>query len=226
MLAADSFRALGAAGILLAASNPAWAGDPAPPACFDEDVLHHVREQFEIYGPRSSSREYFGFIYRKGDRIDSAVTRGFDCRGQTDCVVNTAFALARIPKGAKVLGEWHTHPGFQESDTLTPEDVTGAQANRHVRCYTAFYSNPDGDIYRWTLDAPTVPAAMASRIRVGNYRDPDRRADSDPANHSRVADAAIIAAPGFPGTSCLSTNTSVRTAATATRYCKKSPTSP
>jgi len=196
------------------------------PACPRSEVLAHVQAQFRLYGPLSERREYFGFIYRSNGEVESSVAMGRVCGNNHVCGIKIAPAAKGIPAGAKVLGEWHTHPGFQESDTLTPEDVTGAQANRHVRCYTAFYSNPDGDIYRWTLDAPTVPAAMASRIRVGNYRDPDRRADSDPANHSRVADAAIIAAPGFPGTSCLSTNTSVRTAATATRYCKKSPTSP
>lgn len=157
---------------LMVVSLSACAGDATPTACFEDEVLLHVRAQFAIYGPRSTQYEYFGFIYRKDGRIDSAVTHDFDCRGQMDCVVNTAFALARIPKGAKVLGEWHTHPQFHASDALTMEDVQGAQANRHVRCYTAFYSTPDGDIYRWNLDARTVADAMASRTRVGNYRVP------------------------------------------------------
>lgn len=169
MSGAHAFRVLGATWILLVASVLARAGDATPAACFDDEVLLHVREQFATYGPRSSQYEYFGFIYRKDGRIESAVTHDFGCRGQRECVVNTAFALKRIPKGAKVLGEWHTHPHFHEADALSMEDVRGAQANRHIRCYTAFYSSHDGDIYRWNLDAPTVAAAMESRTRLGNY---------------------------------------------------------
>ncbi len=165
-----AFRVFGLAWILVAASLSARAGDATPAACFEDEVLFHVRAQFALYGPRSSQYEYFGFIYRKDGRVDSAVTRGSSCRDQTECVVNTGFARARIPKGAKVLGEWHTHPNFHESDALSMEDVRGAQANRHIRCYTAFYSSHDGDTYRWNLDAPTVAAAMASRTRIGNYR--------------------------------------------------------
>jgi hypothetical protein len=167
---ANVFRVLGSVWTLLAANPLALAGEATPAACFEDEVLLHVRTQFAIYGPRSSQYEYFGFIYRKDGRVDSAVTHDFGCRGQTECVVNTGFALKRIPKGAKVLGEWHTHPHFHGSDALSMEDVRGAQANRHIRCYTAFYSSPDGDIYRWNLDAPTVAAAMASRTRLGNYR--------------------------------------------------------
>lgn len=165
-----AFRVFGPAWILFAVSVSARAGDATPAACFEDEVLLHVREQFEIYGPRSSQYEYFGFIYRKDGRVDSAVTHDFGCRGQMECVVNTAFALRRVPKGAKVLGEWHTHPHFHEADLLSIEDVRGAQANRHIRCYTAFYSSADGDIYRWNLEAPTVAAAMESRTQLGNYR--------------------------------------------------------
>ena len=165
-----AFRVFGPVWILLAASLAARAGEATPTACFEDEVLLHVRAQFAFYGPRSSQYEYFGFIYRKDGRVESAVTHDFGCRGQMECVVNTAFALKRIPKGAKVLGEWHTHPHFHEADALSMEDVRGAQANRHIRCYTAFYSSHDGDIYRWDLDSPTVAVAMASRTWIGNYR--------------------------------------------------------
>jgi hypothetical protein len=156
--------------ILVFSATSAQADPVSRPDCDTAAVTAQVLEQFAIYGPRSSQYEYFGFIYRKDGRVESAVTHGFGCRGQIECVVNAAFALKLIPKGAKVLGEWHTHPHFHESDTLSLEDVRGAQANRHIRCYTAFYSSHDGDIYRWNLDAPTVAIAMASRTRVGNYR--------------------------------------------------------
>ena len=170
MSGTNAFRVFGPAWMLLAASLSARAGDATPAACYEDEVLLHVRAQFESYGPRSSQYEYFGFIYRKDGRVDSAVTHDFACRGQMECVVNTAFALRRIPKGAKVLGEWHTHPHFHEADALSLEDVRGARANRHVRCYSAFYSSHDGDIYRWNLEALTVAAAMVSRTWLGNYR--------------------------------------------------------
>jgi hypothetical protein len=170
MPGASAFRVFGSVWILLAASLWARAGDATPAGCFEDEVLLHVRAQFAVYGPRSSDYEYFGFVYRKGGRIDSAVTSTHSCRDQSECVVNTAFALRRIPKGAKVLAEWHSHPHFHGLDTLTPDDVSGARANRHIRCYSAFYSSSRGDIYRWSLDSLTVPEAMASRILVGNYR--------------------------------------------------------
>jgi hypothetical protein len=213
----NAYRVLGAAWILLSVSVSSRAVGATPAPCFEDEVLLHVREQFATYGPRSSQYEYFGFVYRKDGQIDSAVTHDFGCRGQRECVVNTAFALKRIPKGAKVLGEWHTHPHFHESDALSLEDVHGARANRHVRCYNAYYSSHEGDIYRWSLDAQTVVDAMVSRTWIGNYR--------ASRNNSRAVDAAIIAASVFPGPTCLSTSTNVRNAATRKRCCKRSPTS-
>jgi hypothetical protein len=173
MSCAPAFRAFGAAWILISVSLSTAASEAGSSPCFEAEVIQHVREQFATYGPRSSQYEYFGFIYRKDGRVASAVTHDFSCRGRMECVVNPVFALRRIPKGAQVLGEWHTHPHFHEADALSIEDVRGARANHHIRCYTAFYSSADGDIYRWKLDAATVPAAMASRTRLGNYRDPD-----------------------------------------------------
>ena len=201
-------------------------------ACFDDEVLRHVRTQFAHYGPRSVHNEFFGFIYRKDGRIAGAVTFGFDCRGQFDCYVNPAFASARIPKGAKVLGEWHTHPHVGTAG-LSLEDVRGAHANRHVRCYSAFYSSPDGEIYRWDIAATLVSDAMASRTQVGSYRARDPQADSKFANNcekgssadAEADDAAIIAAPDSPGTTCLSTNTNALTAASTQKCCRRSPTS-
>jgi hypothetical protein len=156
--------------LLVAASLPAaCAGEPA--SCFEEEVLRHVREQFALYGPRSNrhGNEYFGFIYRMDGRIDSAVTVGDDCSGETDCAINPVFALRRVPRGAKILGEWHSHPRGGSSQ-LSPEDVRGANANRHVQCYAAFYSAPDGSIWRWSVGEAQVDKAMASRILVGNFR--------------------------------------------------------
>ena len=189
MSGAQAVRALGAAWILLSLSDPAGAGDPGPAACFEDEVLHHVQQQFQIHGPRSSENEYFGFIYRKDGQLGSAVTRSINCRGAGNCVVNAAFARARIPKGAKVLGEWHTHPHMYGSDGLSTEDVRGAHDNRHVRCYSAFYSDPNGDIYRWDIEAATQPLAMASRAHIGNYR----------STSSSARSANYRLASGLPG---------------------------
>jgi hypothetical protein len=188
-------RLIGRVCALLAAVLPAHAGEAAiPVGCFEEEVLVHVRAQFAKYGPLSSETEYFGFIYRVEGRVGSAVTRGSGCRGQLDCSVNTAFARARIPKGAKVLGEWHTHPRSGSSG-LSMEDVGGAHANRRIRCYTPFYSTPDGSIYRWDIATTSVPDAMASRAQVGNYRaaNADLRA---PAHSTANAAASTSGAIG------------------------------
>jgi hypothetical protein len=163
-------RLLGQVCVLMSMVAAARAEEGAMTAgCFGEEMLLHVREQFAQYGPRSADREHFGFIYRIDGSIRSAVTHGDECRGQLECAVNPGFARRLIPAGARVLGEWHTHPRVGTSQ-LSQDDVRGAHANRHIRCYTAIYSTPDGTILRWDVDATTVAAAMASRTRVGNYR--------------------------------------------------------
>ncbi len=133
--------------------------------------MRHVRTQFAHYGPRSDTSEYFGFIYRHEGLISSAVTSGSDCRGFSDCTVNPAFALRRIPKGAKVLGEWHTHPRIGAFE-LSGDDVRWAHANFRVRCYSAYYSTPDGTVWHWDPVQSTVAAAMSSRVEIGRFRVP------------------------------------------------------
>jgi hypothetical protein len=165
-------RLLGRVCVLLFVVLSASANEVVVPgACFGEEVLVHVRAQFAKYGPRSAEQEYFGFIYAHDGHVESAVTSGSGCRGQLDCNVNPAFALKRIPKGARILGEWHTHPQVGSIE-LSLEDVNGAHANRHIHCYSSFYSTPDGGIFRWDIAATSVPDAMASRAEVGNYRAP------------------------------------------------------
>jgi hypothetical protein len=140
------------------------------PDCFAEEVQAHVLEQYGIFGPLSTDREYFGFIYRLDGVIASAVSRGGICRWTQACEVNTRGAAALIPKGAKVLGEWHTHPHVTGSQSLSAADVRGANNNRHIRCYRAFYSKSNGEILSWNLGATLVQTAMASSVRLGNYR--------------------------------------------------------
>ena len=71
-----------------------------------------------------------------------------------------------------MLGEWHTHPLVDGSRNLSVQDVRGAFHNRHIRCYTAFYSAPNGDIYRWDVSQTSVPTAMNTREYLGNHHDP------------------------------------------------------
>jgi hypothetical protein len=137
--------------------------------CLRKEVEAHVREQFASYGPRSDDHEYFGFIYLHNGVIGSAVTRSRACRAGK-CVVDSGEAMGLIPRPAIVLGEWHTHP-HGGSPSLSREDVRGAYSNRHISCYVAFYSTPEGAIYAWNPNQISVPVAMASRAPVGNYKE-------------------------------------------------------
>ena len=179
--------------------------------CPQDMVDAHVRQQFALYGPRSKVGEYFGFVFFFEGSINSAIVKGRSCPTSNLCSIDTAKAAPLIPKGAKVLGEWHTHTQKGGARTLSAEDVRGAQNNRHIRCYAAYYSQPDGDIYAWDPVQTSVPTAMASRFLIGTYR---QSADAD--------SVAIIAAHETPGTECLSTNTNAHTAGTTKKYCRRS----
>jgi len=174
-------------------SARAHAGDKPPlaphPECDDVPVIAHVQEQFTIYGPQSQKREYFGFIYRVDGELASAVVRSSECGAAARCIINTAPAARSVPRGAKVLGEWHTHPHWSGSRALSMMDVKGARQNVHIRCYSAFYSGPTGAIYRWDPASTSVPVAMATRTFVGNY---GLTEESGPA--------AYLAAEGNPPT--------------------------
>jgi hypothetical protein len=143
------------------------ASDSSSP-CPYEEVEAHVLREFAIYGPQSDRREYFGFVYQREGLIDSAVARSSECRNPELCVVNVGAAATRIPGGATVLGEWHTHP-HDGARSLSEPDVRGAYNNRHIRCYRAYYSNPFGEIYAWSPQGTSVPTAMNSRVYLGNY---------------------------------------------------------
>lgn len=140
-----------------------WASE-----CLHQEVEDHVRQQYAIYGPQSASYEYFGFIYLHDGVIGSAVARSRACSTAGKCVVDSNEAIQLLPRSAKVLGEWHTHP-HGGSVSLSRDDVRGAYNNRHIRCYFAFYSTPSGAIYAWDPKQISVPIAMASRAPVGNY---------------------------------------------------------
>ena len=140
------------------------------PECFAAEVETHVLEQFRIHGPQSRKREYFGFVYRIDGVIGSATARGSVCRWTEPCEVKTRRAAERVPKGAKVLGEWHTHPHESGSRWLSADDVRGANDNRHIRCYRAFFSTSIGEVLSWDPNATAVPVAMATAVRLGNYR--------------------------------------------------------
>ncbi|HUQ12564.1 MAG TPA: hypothetical protein VM146_19820 [Steroidobacteraceae bacterium] len=136
----------------------------APPTgdCPSAEVAEHVLRQMQRYLPMSETREYFGFVYSWGGRIDSAIVQGSTCPNPAVCGVDTRAAAARIPRAAKVLGEWHTHPRGG-SKLLSADDVRGANANHRIRCYAAFYATSDGRMYRWNPEKTSVPTAMASR---------------------------------------------------------------
>lgn len=153
--------------VLLIAIAPLRGAHGGESECLSKEVDTHVTEQFAIYGPRSADHEYFGFVYLHEGIIGSAVTRSRACHG-AKCVVDSAEALRSVPRSAKVLGEWHTHP-HGGSPGLSKEDVRGAYNNRHISCYRAFYSTPAGEIFAWSPSQVSVPVAMASRAPIGNY---------------------------------------------------------
>jgi len=154
--------------ILIGATTPGRAAEPPAGECDPAEVTEHVREQIRHFGPLSENREYFGFIYRLEGHIASAVTRSNECKSGDRCLTDTAQAAKQIPKGARVLGEWHTHPVLNGSRLLSAEDVRGAHHNRQIRCYAPFYSTPGGDIYSWDVRQTSVPTAMNSRGYMGN----------------------------------------------------------
>lgn len=163
--------------------------------CLRKEVEAHVREQFSIYGPRSADHEYFGFIYLQEGIIGSAVTRSRPCHG-TKCTVDSAEALRSMPRSARVLGEWHTHP-HDGAKGLSREDVRGAYNNRHISCYLAFYSTPDGAIYTWNPEHVSVPVAMGSRAPLGNYNEVQA---AETASPSEVQFAGTFVRLEMPGT--------------------------
>jgi hypothetical protein len=149
-------------------------------------VHEHVREQFARFGPLSVDREYFGFIYLSEGKVASAVVRGNECRAGDRCIIDIAGAARAIPPRARVLGEWHTHPAKAGSRALSADDVRGARQHRHISCYQAYYSTPQGDIYAWDITQTSVPTAMATRVHLGRLsdrsapRDIGQGADSHP----------------------------------------------
>jgi len=168
-----SVRGIGFSMLLL---NSPWccAADDEIPGCSRVAVAAHVWHQIELYGPLSIKREYFGFIYLAAGTIRSAIVRGRTCSTAHICGVDTATAFAQIPRGAQVLGEWHTHPKGG-SEALSAEDVRGASNNRHIACYQAFYGQPDGGVYAWDPNQMTVRTAMGSRQVIEEGRQADRR---------------------------------------------------
>jgi len=160
-------RRFGLASLLVVAPICCNAAD-APAGC-DRDVVDtHVRDQIQLYGPRSARHEYFAFVYFYQGALSSAVVRSSECTSAIRCTLDTAAAAKLIPKSARVLGEWHTHP-HQGSNMLSKDDVRGAYNNRHIRCYVAYYAKPNGEIMTWDPQQTSVPTAMASRIVVGRY---------------------------------------------------------
>ena len=139
-------------------------------ACWRAEVLAHVREQIRLYGPQSRKREYFGFIYWDGQAVKSSVVRGSVCDTSLTCSVHSRGAAEGLPRGAKVLGEWHTHPHEGGAESLSIDDVLGAYNNRQIHCYAAYYSQPNGKIYAWDPKQSRVSGALTSRFYLGNYR--------------------------------------------------------
>ena len=173
------------AGLLASVPLCCSAAD-SPGSCEHERLDAHVRDQIQVYGPRSAKNEHLAFVYLYQEVITSAVIRSSKCTGPYSCSVHTDASAKLIPKGARVLGEWHTHP-HQGSGTLSAEDVRGAYNNRHIRCYAAYYARPNGEILAWDPQKDSVPTAMVSAVRIGNYRE-----DSPPPGGADLRHADVV----------------------------------
>jgi hypothetical protein len=160
-----------------AAAGPSDHRHEAAVACALDRVHDHVREQFAEFGPQSTHREYFGFVYFFDGKVASAVARGKECRSVDRCITRIDLAARAIPKGARLLGEWHTHPTSSGSRALSADDVRGARHYRHIPCYQAYYSTPRGEIYTWNVTQTSVTSAMATRVHLGNLSDTPRLPD-------------------------------------------------
>lgn len=158
---------------LLMCGGLAWRPSFAQVSCPDTEVREHVRMQFLIYGPLSKGHEFFGFIYLQDGVVRSSIVEGGRCAPAVECTIDTRRAAVRIPKGVKILGEWHTHPTGDGSNYLSKDDVRGARNQRAIRCYMAFYGASNGNFYSWKPDSTSVPTAMNSRVLWGNYRSPE-----------------------------------------------------
>jgi hypothetical protein len=159
------------AALLMVASTSSGAADPEPDSgCPREAVDAHVQDQYRIYGPQSEKNEFFGFIYRLNGCSAAPWCAAASVAGPDRCTVDTGGAAAGIPKEAKVLGEWHTHPHRTGSRGLSADDVRGAQHDARLGCYRAFYVTPEGEIHSWNASSTSVPTAMNSRVALGNYR--------------------------------------------------------
>jgi hypothetical protein len=101
--------------------------------------------------------------------IATAITRSSKSPMSGNCILRTAAAAKLIPSGAKILGEWHTHPHCG-SQSLSQLDVPGAYNNRHIRYYAAYFSSTPGEIYLRNANDASVPTAMVSLELIGTYR--------------------------------------------------------
>ena len=163
--------------IASAAANAGNELQPPPqPGCDVTSVVAHVQEQFRIYGPKSQKHEFFGFIYRVDGQLASAVIRGSECTSPDACGIDTGAAAGRIPHRAKILGEWHSHAHRTGSRLLSKADVRGAHQNAHIRCYSAYFAGPGGEIYGWDPASTSVPVAMATLTSLGQYDVADKSA--------------------------------------------------
>ena len=58
--------------------------------------------------------------------------RGNECRSDDRCITRIDCAARAIPKGARILGEWHTHPTVTGSRAPATETRASARRQRHI----------------------------------------------------------------------------------------------
>ncbi len=152
----------------------ATSGFTSDPVAMQNIIDGHAVSQMRVFGPQSKSNEFFGFIHGKDGKLDSSTVKGGQCRdGAGTCTMSEAKlneAKAGIPSGSKVFGEWHTH-NHKGSPALSEADANGAYANRNIKFYSAYYADPNGNMYRWDANKRNAVRAGASKIYLGNYNE-------------------------------------------------------
>ena len=155
--------------LLIAAAPLCGNAEDVAAECFAKEVETHVTQQFRIYGPQSANHEYFAFIYRHKGTIGSAVTRSGQCSRSGKCVVQSAAASMLIPRGAKVLGEWHTHFHTLRVPRTCPRKMSaGAQQPSHPLLFRVLQQAHRRDLRLGpTPDFRTYCDRL--RVPLGNY---------------------------------------------------------
>jgi hypothetical protein len=117
------------------------------------------------YNPYSvaENREYAGLIYRTtaGKIGSTPAVQGPQCTAGASCGISPFAAIEALPRGADILGEYHTHGADDPGDPGNWEDFSEGDIhrsnNRGISTYRGMYlGTPGGKAYFYR--AGSMPA--------------------------------------------------------------------